>query len=503
MSVKIVKINEVYSQIQCADDLLYQLVDEYAKFVEGYKYMPLYKKGRWDGKVRYINRSNGFVYNGLLSRVVASCNRYGEGDIDLIGHEYTFKSDITKDYIDKFIDNLNLPYELYSYQYLAITECLINKRRTILSATSSGKSLVIYCIARILAEFDEKLLITVGTNMLLNQLIDNFKEYSQYNNFDFDANVHIVKGDTKHNDKLISFTTWQNVNGLKPKKGEPPSSDYADFMETFTGILTDEVHEATADSLKYLMENAVNAQYRMGLTGSLDSKVSRESIVGLYGKVVKVKDARSLIDEGKATAVQVKAIELDYPLEIRKLVSDMTYIEEVDTIIGCEYRNKLISAIASSEKGNGIIITRFIDKHAVVLKEILEGMTDKKVILLDKDSSEELKAETRHLLETIDNAIIIATYKLVSTGVSINNLHYIILALGIKRENAILQAIGRLLRLHSSKSMTTFYDFGDNLEYDLKANHMLRHYLMRLAYYNKEGHEIIFKKIKVKYEQEQ
>ena len=43
--IEYVKVNEVYSRIKCETSLLFELIDSFAIFVDGYKFMPAYKKG--------------------------------------------------------------------------------------------------------------------------------------------------------------------------------------------------------------------------------------------------------------------------------------------------------------------------------------------------------------------------------------------------------------------------------------------------------------------------
>lgn len=486
------KVNEVYSQILCDDSILYSLADEYALYVQGYRFMKLFKEGKWDGKIRYINRLTGLVYTGLLEKVYASSKVMGVDSVSLEG--YTKKVEYTKEQIIERIRAFNLPHDLYDHQWEAVFECLLNKRRAILSSTSSGKSLIIYCILRILEEDGHKIILTVSTSILLKQIVTDLLEYSKLSKYNIRDKVHTLSsGVEKYTDKPITIALWQSINAMRPKKGDKYDTTLADYMQQFSVAMTDEVHEAQADCLKNIMENATNAYYRLGFTGTLDGKSQIETIIGLYGKVVQVKTARELIDEGKATPVKIVPIVFSYNREICKFAHKMDYQKEVDMIIGMKKRNIALAKIAINTKGNTIIVVRHIQKHAKPLKELLETLTDKKIILLDKDTPSELKEEVRQSLETIDNAIVIATYKLISTGVSIKNLHNVILGLGIKREIAILQTIGRLLRLHDSKSMAYLIDIVDNMAYDGRDNFLLAHFKERFEYYTKEGHEIEFK----------
>ena len=71
-------------------------------------------------------------------------------------------------------------------------------------------------------------------------------------------------------------------------------------------------------------------------------------------------------------------------------------------------------------------------------------------------------------MEINNNIICVAISKIFSTGISINNLHYIVFASAGKAKIKILQSIGRGLRLHPLKNKVYIFDIADNLRYGRK-----------------------------------
>lgn len=63
---------------------------------------------------------------------------------------------------------------------------------------------------------------------------------------------------------------------------------------------------------------------------------------------------------------------------------------------------------------------------------------------------------------TKNNAILIASYPTMSTGVNIKRIHNIIFASPLKSYVAITQSIGRGIRLHPEKSVLNVYDLVDD-----------------------------------------
>ena len=69
------------------------------------------------------------------------------------------------------------------------------------------------------------------------------------------------------------------------------------------------------------------------------------------------------------------------------------------------------------------------------------------------------------MMEEHNNVICIAMSSIFSTGISINNLHYVLFALIGKAKVKLIQSIGRGLRLHENKNKVVIYDLCDNLPY--------------------------------------
>ena len=90
--------------------------------------------------------------------------------------------------------------------------------------------------------------------------------------------------------------------------------------------------------------------------------------------------------------------------------------------------------------------------------------------------------------------ILIASFGTLSTGVSIKNLHYLIMADSFKSEQIIIQSIGRLLRLFNGKDKAVIFDLVDVFS-DKMDNILYKHYLERKKFYNKRKYP--YKEIKI------
>jgi len=101
----------------------------------------------------------------------------------------------------------------------------------------------------------------------------------------------------------------------------------------------------------------------------------------------------------------------------------------------------------------------------------------------------------RKIVETQNDAIIIASLGTFSTGINIKNLHNIIFASPSKSQIKVLQSIGRGLRKSDDGSTTHLFDLADDLHWKSRKNFTLLHSGERIKIYSKERFD--YKTIKV------
>ena len=88
-----------------------------------------------------------------------------------------------------------------------------------------------------------------------------------------------------------------------------------------------------------------------------------------------------------------------------------------------------------------------------------------------------------------------ASYGTLSTGVSVKNLHYLILADSFKSEQLIIQSMGRILRLLEGKDKAIIFDLVDTFTDKDPNNILYRHFIERSKFYEKRKYP--YKIIKV------
>ena len=167
--ITVMKKNESQLLVDCDSGILMELNEYFSFFVDGYKFMPLYKNKVWDGKIRIFNGMTQELPAGLLHQLKAFAKQRGY-ELDYEDGEYGSPeqyNQVDPDQIMQFIETLNLrsrgnPITVRDYQFDAICTAIKNKRSILLSPTGSGKSLIIYVLMRWYMEnHDDKVLVIV------------------------------------------------------------------------------------------------------------------------------------------------------------------------------------------------------------------------------------------------------------------------------------------------------------------------------------------------------
>lgn len=475
----ITKKDEVYAKIVGERHVTMEISEYFTFFVPGYQFVPAFRNRLWDGKIRLFNLQTSQIYLGLIPYLKEFCAERGYTyDLEELEDEYSVY------HAEKFFDTLNLhsqgnAIKVRDHQRNAFIHTMQRRRALLLSPTASGKSLIIYLIFRQLLQYQNlKGLIIVPTTSLVEQLYSDFQDYSSHNGFDVEENVHrIYQGKDKVSDKKLIISTWQSLYQL-PKE----------YFQDFEYIIGDEAHLFKAQSLTTILTSATNTKYRVGLTGTLDgTKTHKLVLEGLFGAVEKVTTTKELIDTNQLSPFEIKCLVLKHSPEIAESMKGCTYQEEIEYLILNENRNRFIRNLAISLNTNTLVLFQMVEKHGRILFEIIkEKANERKVFFVHGKVDTDDREAIRKIMETENDAIVVASFGTFSTGINIRNLHNIIFASPSKSRVRNLQSIGRGLRQSAGKKMATLYDIADDLRHKKHMNFTLQHFVERVKIYNEE-----------------
>ena len=482
MIIEVEKYNEVYVRVYAEAAIALEIAEYFTYVVENRRFMPAYKSGRWDGKIRLYNIHTNRLYYGLLGmlQLFAESHDYTIQYKDNLPELNNYETDI----IEKFVEDLDVyskgnKITVRDYQIDSLIHSLNNNRGVIESPTGSGKSLYIYTLIRWYIENNIKCIIIVPNTQLVEQLYNDFKDYSSNNGWNVDDNIQrIYYGYEKSNESNCIISTFQSA--VKLEKG---------WFKEFGTVLVDECHLAESKSITSILENLTNAKHRFGTTGTLkEAKTHLLTLQGLFGPIHKVTSTKKLMDSNTLATLNIKAMLLEYPLEDCKAIKSYNYQNELKWLISNTSRNLFITNLSLYTKGNTLVLFQFVESHGKKLYELIKSKSKDRIVYFIHGGIDVKKREEMiQTLTTNKNVIIVASYQTLSTGINAPSIENIILASPSKSKIRILQSIGRSLRLAENKSGATIYDIGDNLKVGKKHfNFSLKHFIERIRLYSSE-----------------
>ena len=197
--------------------------DYFTDYVDGYRFMPKFQSGGWDGKVCLFDTATRTLPFGLLPDLISCAKKHDE------------KYEIDKDVID-FFSCIKEPQPVYDltlqpreYQEECIISLLKLGKGIVRVATAGGKSLIIAYIAKELIQKKniKKILIIVPTIMLVEQFYDDLIYYGGEA-----EDIGRIYDEKKELDRAITISTWQSLQNRH------------DILEQYDCVFCDEVHIA-------------------------------------------------------------------------------------------------------------------------------------------------------------------------------------------------------------------------------------------------------------------
>ena len=398
--------------------------------------------------------AHNMIFNGVLK----GASEIQVGDVDYLSH----KKVISK---TKIPEQEYLDFEISDPNGLYIQNGIIHH--------NSGKSLGISLILEFFRRKGLKGILVVPNINLLTQFRSDIESYGLKELLD---EVQLLGNGNESDFKTtVTITTWQSM--IDHIKEVQP-----DF------IICDEVHKESGDVVSSILKESMNTKIKLGFTGTLpEDPIAKMTLLGLFGEPYTVITAKELIQRGLATPVKIKSVFLNYTKpEITMFRELKDYQKQLKYIKDHEKRLEIILKIAlgmRQKDKNTLILYQHTEHGKQIYSEIFrrlfpgkelteKDLTGKNAFEFQKDHNlffmngevkGHIREKQRNLLEEVSGSILIAPYQVMSTGVNLRNLHFLILASPLKAFTTISQSLGRLMRKHPSKTEAIIFDIVDNL----------------------------------------
>lgn len=409
---------------------------------DGYKFMPSFKRGHWDGNICLFDGKE--FPTGLLFLATGELR----------------EADLPYEIVDEQPDipiNLDLElagYEFRDYQIESVQAALEYRRGILKLATNAGKTLV---TAGIIKSTGCNAVAVVPSKPLLYQTAEYYAKT---------LGLPIGKVGDKYEelDEPIVVTTMASFYKVAAHSAKRP----------FNTLILDEVHHAKAKSI-FDAARFLEAPIRIGVSGTplTYSRLDDLNLMGTTGPLLYEITNADLIERGFSVKPIIVFHEIDRP-EIPKKTD---YASAYDIlVVHNRHRNSLIHEIVEDSKGLTLILVERLEHVENLLLAIpgaipATGSTDNQEILAGMRQGK-YKA-------------VVAT-NVFGEGIDAEGIDNIILAGAGQSHIRLLQRIGRGLRFRSGKTTVTIHDFLDSC-----SKYLLNQSEERLSTYEAEGFDVI------------
>ena len=513
------------------------------RHVKGYRFMPAFKMGVWNGQQSYFD--NGKVNLGLWRECLKACKEIGVNfNIDNkeefpLNREVTLES--VRDFCQDFFKSHKMrdrktggwiPFMPYDYQIETAYKILRNRYCMAEVATSGGKSLVISIVMFFVLKNinpDAKFLIIVPSITLVTQFYENIMEYNYGFNYlakynekvDFrEHSIELIQKD--ESDYNPCHIKMEEIMSDRPRKYVGPSQPNIyigcyqslekfpkEFFQQFHTVACDEAHGAKSTTLTTILKRTFGHAYnRFGVSGTFPSDDSLEilTIQSVLGPNVTKIEASTLVQSGTITPMTIKAVILNHSTS--EVNERLNYIKkmgagadafrlEKEFIQSSDKRIEFIKKLVEKCDSNTLLLFHTIEYGTKIFNKLKDELKDKDIYYIDGNiKNKEREFIKKEMDKTDANVkILVASFQTLGTGVSINAIFNVIFADSFKSEQIIIQSIGRALRKHDEKKVATIFDIVDVFDPSNMNNILYKHYKEREKFYKNRKYP--YKEIKM------
>ena len=460
--------------------------------------------------------------NNISCTGVYKISDYGKPDKEPDKSFQLSDFDMTLEEFDEYIKSWNLNLELRPYQVKAAWTMLHYKQSMSQLATRAGKTLIAYVIFRYMLEHGAKKILMIVPNInLVRQGVSDMKDYKEF----FRSEEIWAQGEYCECSNLTIGTFQSLIRRCSLGSRKKPNKHYnPHFFDNFDVVCVDECHKADCDSIKTIMKQEFvrNAKIIFGFSGTIPDGGTIESfgVQAILGPMVQDISTMELVDAGYLAKPIVRQIHINHgetPELHRKYIQYGEYLcgkdtgetsdvsdlgiskkkslplvlrEGRDLYDDSEYERILIDMckakgasllnleqlLAMNSKGklkeilgllsgwpdkNGIIFAHN-EEYVDYLYKYLSENLDRPVYRIKGKTSNKKREEIKKKMNIEDNnAVLVASYGCVATGLTFSNINWCIFAQSFKSPITIMQSIGRGLLKSDEKDSFIVYDLID------------------------------------------
>lgn len=446
----------VWARLTAPPDAIQLVLDALTVDDPAARHVRAFQTGKWDGKVRFMQRPANRFLAGLRWRV--------QNLLEKAGYTVT-TDDVSLPPRAPLIPAL-LKSSLRPYQEKAVDEAITQGRVALQSPTGSGKTII---ATEIIRRLGHAALWIVPRRKLMVQTADVIRD-------ELGTQVGMI-GDGVCNPRDVTVAVINSLAISSPA-----------LVQRWPVLIVDEMHHSGAESWAQVIQSSP-AQVRIGLSGTAETRepnpVRAMRQEGLMGPIIRVEDTVTLVSQGFLANPRVVFLHPptdSYPLysTVRENVlpdwrRDPTRLQKLGAklfdeterlgIVENEARNKVVlnTAYRHVVKGGERVL---ILCHTIAHSERLAGVWSQTIVshpvwrVDGKTHLGTLESVLRQFRGVVSGGLLVAT-PFFREGIDIPEIDALILAGGGMSEIASLQSIGRALRPRPDKQEVMIYDIWD------------------------------------------
>lgn len=439
VNVRLLGLDE-HTLKQCQDALTFRVPNS--------QYMEKVRAKRWDGKIRLLT-ATGKTFRHLLSKILPLIIKGGyECAIDDQRFDHKIQVAEIGDDLFEGYHHKRFHGVMEEHQVEAINKLTSYGNGIIVLATGGGKTIITAGLAQLYYPYGKILVIVPRIDLVVET-----HATIQAMGMD-DCGMFF---DEFKDPKYITVTTWQSLE------------NYPDLFHEVAAVIVDEAHGADAKVLhKLLVDAGKNVPIRIGMTGTMpEDDLAKYQIQAALGPVIYEKKARDLQKAGFLAYCKIfilKYLDKHRSAYLEKADGHQYYIDEIRWQWENEQRVlHLAETIREfANDGNTLVLVRNREYQAALLRLIPEA------IGLNGDDKGSYRHKVYQETNAKDNAILICTYGIASTGIDVARLFNLVLIEPGKRNIPVIQSIGRGLRKADDKEWVMVYHIGSDAKFSAR-----------------------------------
>lgn len=438
-----------------------------------------------------------YLPSGLWYKVLSLTRMERPYKVEIRNINDFVRTQITKESLHLWVQSQGLIYDPRYYQADAFFKLVRFPRSKAEIGTGGGKTFTACMISRYyiqnIIDKDQKVLIIVPRRALVDQFLKDMKTYCDDGLLIIDS---IYSGGKRYANSNVIVGTYQSL-----------STYDKEFFEDIGMVLVDEAHTATSNSIRKEILPKINWMRCHGCHGMTGTEpadaVGRLTLEAYIGPTLQYTTTTELEDAGAIVPTKVTMVEFVHTRETAKIYYNAEETQaptpeklkfEKELILYEPKRLKTIVGVLNKLPENCIMLFHTL-AYAQFMYDYFTHNSDKTVYLVSGKTSNKERQRIFEEFAQRRDGIIFATYGTMSTGISINNIHYIASADGGKAMIIVYQTIGRGVRLAEGKEFLQYIDFYDTIpKYDKKwgsgnSNIFTRHAEERRKLYDSRNTE--------------